>query len=231
MVVPHPDAVITMASRPWASISAVQASMLRFAKAWLSRSRPRWCTRAPQHPSPFGCTTSIPCRLRSRIAASLKPGFSTGWAQPDRIATRPRRSPHVGRLDVASRMIDEVHVVDARRAGRHAREAGQAAVDMLHDLRSRGLSALQHVLDEVDAPARAVELVAEQQIGRAGRGTESAVDTGPENLLRTRHGGVLQLLGGEVRLHVGPLSFSARSASSGARGEGSRMGRSSRRYA
>ena len=35
--------------------------------------------------------------------------------------------------------------------------------------------ALQHLLDEVDAPARAVELVAQQLIGRAGRRAEAAV--------------------------------------------------------
>jgi hypothetical protein len=93
MVVPQPDAVITMASSPSPSISAIQASMLRRAKAWPWASRPMWCTRAPQQPSPFGWTTSTPWRLRRRTAASLKPGLSTGWAQPDRIATRARRSP------------------------------------------------------------------------------------------------------------------------------------------
>ena len=35
----------------------------------------------------------MPCRLRSRIAASLKPGFRTGCAQPERMATRPRFAP------------------------------------------------------------------------------------------------------------------------------------------
>ena len=35
--------------------------------------------------------------------------------------------------------------------------------------------ALQRLLDEVDAPARAVQLVAQQLVGRAGRGAEAAV--------------------------------------------------------
>ena len=60
-----------------------------------------------------------------------------------------------------------------RRAGRHARQARQAAVDVANRALGRRLAALEHLLDQVDAPARAVELVAEQDIGRAGGGTES----------------------------------------------------------
>ena len=45
---------------------------------------------------------------------------------------------------------------------------------------------LQHVLDEVDAPARAVEFVAEQHIGRAGRGAEAAMHAGAQDLLGRR---------------------------------------------
>jgi hypothetical protein len=39
----------------------------------------------------------------------------------------------------------------------------------------RVTGALEHLLDQVDAAARAVELVAEQLVGRAGRGAEAAV--------------------------------------------------------
>ena len=63
--------------------------------------------------------------------------------------------PRVGRLDIGAGMIDEVHVMHARRTGGHAGEAGEAAVDVLDHLRRRRLAALQHVLDQVDAPARA----------------------------------------------------------------------------
>ena len=35
--------------------------------------------------------------------------------------------------------------------------------------------AFEHLLDQIDAAARAVEFVAEQLIGRAGRGAEAAV--------------------------------------------------------
>jgi hypothetical protein len=40
---------------------------------------------------------------------------------------------------------------------------------------ARGRLAFEHLLDQVDAPARAVELVAEQLVGRAGGGAEAAV--------------------------------------------------------
>ena len=41
--------------------------------------------------------------------------------------------------------------------------------------------ALEHLLDQVDAPARAVELVAQQLIGRAGRRAETAVHAGAQD--------------------------------------------------
>ncbi len=251
--------------------------MLRFAKAWLSSARPRWWTSAPQQPSPFACTTSTPCRLRSRIAASLiarlrapagrsrrgarrgraavrsagkAPGPSEavragsrarrevehrgkaraeagqpgdepaqrprqdrrreGCPEPRRIGQhggeeRPQRpvrgGPAVGLLDIGAGVVDEVHVVDARRAGRHAGEAGEAAVDVLHDLRRRGLAALQHVLHQVDAAARGIELVAEEEVGRAGRGAEAAMHAGAQDRLRRPHRRIAQLLFREVRLH------------------------------
>jgi hypothetical protein len=98
--------------------------------------------------------------------------------------------PAEGLLDAAPRMIDEMHVVHARGAGRHAGEAGKAAVDVERG-RCRGrLVALQHLLHEIDAAARAVELVAEQDVGRAGGGAEAAMHAGAEDLLR----------GGDVRI-------------------------------
>ena len=57
-------------------------------------------------------------------------------------------------LDMLPGMIDEVHVVDAGRARRHAGKARQAAIDMQSDLGRRRPVVLQHVLDEIDAPAR-----------------------------------------------------------------------------
>ncbi len=72
-------------------------------------------------------------------------------------------------------MIDEVLIIDAGRTRRHAGQTGQAAVDMADDFRRRRPIVLEHLLDQVDAPARTVELVAQQQIGRAGRRAEPAV--------------------------------------------------------
>ena len=72
-------------------------------------------------------------------------------------------------------VVDEVHVIDARGAGRHARQAGEAAVDVLDDVLRRRAVILQHVLDEIDPPPGAVEFVAEQDIGRTGRGAEAAM--------------------------------------------------------
>ena len=109
--------------------------------------------------------------------------------------------PGIGGLDIGAGMIDQMHVMHAGRTGGHAGQAREAAVDMLDHLRRGGLPALQHVLHQVDAPARGIELVAEQQIGRAGGRAEAAMDAGPEDLLRTGHGGISELIGREIGLH------------------------------
>ena len=90
-------------------------------------------------------------------------------------------------------VIDQMHVVDARRTGRHAGQAGQAAVDVLDDLAARRLALFQHVLDEIDAPARGIVFVSEQQIGRAGRGAKAAMHAGPQDLVGLRNGGIGEL--------------------------------------
>ncbi len=65
-------------------------------------------------------------------------------------------------------VVDQVHVVHARRTGGHAGEAGEAAVDMGDCARSRRAVVLQHVLDQVDA-ARAGCRVRRRAAGRSGR--------------------------------------------------------------
>ena len=99
-------------------------------------------------------------------------------------------------------MIDQVHVVHARRAGRHAAEAAQAAVDVGDGRLVRHPAVFQHVLDEVDAAARAVELVAQHLVGRAGRRAEAAMDAGPQDLVRAAGERVGKLRVGGGRLHV-----------------------------
>ena len=62
--------------------------------------------------------------------------------------------PAIGALDVGAGVIDEMHVVHARRTGRHAGEAREAPVDVENRLGVGRPVVLQHVLDEVDAAAR-----------------------------------------------------------------------------
>ena len=62
-------------------------------------------------------------------------------------------------------------------------------------------AARQHVLDQVDAAARTVEFVAEQDIGRAGCGAEPAMRAVPQHLLGRRNVGIGELLGCEVGPH------------------------------
>ena len=111
-----------------------------------------------------------------------------------------QRAP-IGLLDPAPPVIDQVHVVHARGAGRHAGEAGQAAVQVPRYLGLGRPVVLQHLLDQVDPAARRVELVAEQHVGRAGRRAEAAVHAGAQDLLGFRGIGIGQLGQGEVGLH------------------------------
>ncbi len=60
---------------------------------------------------------------------------------------------------------------------------------------------LQHVLDQVDAAARAVELVAERHIGRAGGGAETAMHAFAQDLLRFGDMRIGKLGKGEIGLH------------------------------
>src|SRR5947209_13308176 len=95
-----------------------------------------------------------------------------------------------------------MHVVHARRTGGHAGKAGETAVDMLdHFLRRRPVL-FQHLLDEIDPAARAVEFVAEQHIGRAGRGAEAAMDAGAQDLVGFRDIGIGELRQREFGFHV-----------------------------
>ena len=66
---------------------------------------------------------------------------------------------------------------------------------------ARDRRAFEHLLHQVDAPARAVELVAEQLVGRAGRGAEAAVHALAQDRLGfAAFGRVLDEVG-EIGLH------------------------------
>ena len=107
-------------------------------------------------------------------------------------------------LDPDPRLVDQMHVVHARRTGGHAGEAGEAAVDMLDHRLGRLLVLLQHLLDQVDAAARAIELVAEQHIGRTGGGAEAAMHAGAQDLVGFLDVGVGELREAEFGLHAAP---------------------------
>ena len=96
------------------------------------------------------------------------------------------------RFDMNARVVDEAHVVDAGRAGRGTGKAGEAAVDMPHGGGIGRAVGLQHLLDHVDAPARAVALVPQQQIGGAGRQAQAAMDAGLEDAVRLPELGIRQ---------------------------------------
>ncbi len=117
-------------------------------------------------------------------------------------AQRPiTQGPAIGRLDMRAGMVDQVHVVHPRWAGRHAGKAGQAAVDMLDGPGIGRPAVLKHVLDQVDTTPRAVEFVAQHLVGRAGRGAKAAMHAGPQDLVGAGNAGIAKLLFGEIRLH------------------------------
>ena len=146
--------------------------------------------------SPFKGLASIaaPSAKRKRLGIGQH-----GGENPAQEPVVP--GPRIGRLDIGAGMVDEMHVMHAGGTGGHAGQAREAAVDVLDHFRRGRLPALQHVLHQVDAPARRIEFVAEQEIGRAGGGAEAAMNAGAENPLRTGHGGISELIGREIGLH------------------------------
>ena len=106
-------------------------------------------------------------------------------------------------IDVRARMIHQMHVVDATGAGGHARQAREAAVNVMFDFRAGPDAALEHVFDQINAAARTVALVAKQHIGGACRRTQAAMDAGAQDLIDLGDAWLLALLGGKVGLHGG----------------------------
>src|SRR2546430_17305451 len=78
------------------------------------------------------------------------------------------------RLDEVAPDVHQLAVLHARGARRLAGAAREAAIQM--KLRAAGdRRALEHLLHEVDAATRAVELVAEKRVGGAGGEAEAAM--------------------------------------------------------
>ncbi|GAB7575803.1 hypothetical protein OkiPb00201_00120 [Escherichia coli] len=62
----------------------------------------------------------------------------------------------------------------------------------------RDFVAFQHLFNQIDAPARPVQFIAQKLIGWAGCGTKSAVNTGAQDAVgfqRARSAASLQLIG------------------------------------
>jgi hypothetical protein len=108
--------------------------------------------------------------------AQLHRGPNSGDGRPSFSAQRSAFAGGARHLlvDDLAADVDQVAVLHAARAGAFAVAAGQAAVQVQLRL-ARGRLAFEHLLDQVDAAARAVELVAQQLVGRAGGGAEAAV--------------------------------------------------------
>ena len=105
-----------------------------------------------------------------------QPGASASRNSAGSTSTRASSAAHdaVGQralvrlLDVLAGVIDQMHVVHARRAGGHAGEARQATVDVLDHLARCWPVVFEHLLDQVDAPARA-NRVRRQAAHKSGR--------------------------------------------------------------
>src|SRR5262249_6677018 len=109
--------------------------------------------------------------------------------------------PRISLLDVMATVIDQMHVIHARRASGHAGQAREATIDVANFLCRRCAVALKHRLDEVDSAARAVALVAEQHEGRASRRAEAAMHALAQDVFAARRLRIGKLGQGEVGLH------------------------------
>src|SRR6185436_3267030 len=141
------------------------------------------------------------------------------------LLERPARGAFARRaldalLDDLTPDLDQLAVAHARRARGLAIAAREAAVEVHLRAACRG-GAFEHLLDQVDAPAWPVELVAEQLVGRTSGGAETTVHAlAQDRLGRLALGRCLEL-GAEVGLHGDGLRLkrarSAASSSTGAR--------------
>ena len=112
------------------------------------------------------------------------------------------RRPTIGCLDVRACVIHEVHVMHARGTSGHAGKAGEAAIDVLDDVRRGVPAVLKHILDQVDAPARGIELVPQQHVSRTGRSTKAAMHAGAQDSLCFGNIGIRELGERKGSLHA-----------------------------
>jgi hypothetical protein len=100
-------------------------------------------------------------------------------------------------LDPPPRMIDEMHVIDARGTGRHGGQAGDAPVDMLdcvYTSTARG----ENIFNQVNTTTRTIELVTQKNVSRASFCAEPAMSASMQYLFGFRNVGIGELLRREV---------------------------------
>src|SRR6202011_2676295 len=88
--------------------------------------------------------------------------------------------------DLGARGLDQLSVVHAGRASWHASHAAKTAIEMADPIRSQFRSAFAGELHQVDAAARRIHLLAPQDIRRADRQAETAVNALFDNFIRRR---------------------------------------------
>ena len=123
----------------------------------------------------------------------------------DAFLERPALQP-LGRgarhffIDHLATDVEQMTVLHTARAGALAVAAAEAAVQML--LRGAGRRlAFQHLLDEVDAASRTVQLIAQTLVGGTGGGAKTAVHTFAQNGFRLLPLRGALIFGGELGLH------------------------------
>lgn len=116
-------------------------------------------------------------------------------------------------FDKGAAAIDQFSIIDARRAGGFAGETGQAAIEVRDRARIRRAAAFEHGLHQIDAAARRIVLVAEQDVGRAGLRAEAIAHATANDAVCRRQCGICQLARSEAGLHRPSPSIQAASMS------------------
>ena len=170
-------------------------------------TRREW--RAVGHASAARRGINLSCNALGSIGRSARPsryaGPNSALVRPLRSIARVRRawSARARHLLLDEAAADAAHpsILYARRARGLARAAREAAIEVQLRL-GRDWCTLEHLLHQVDPPARAVELITEQQVGRARRGAKSAVHARADQRLRLARLRPLTQPLSELRLHA-----------------------------
>ena len=142
----------------------------------------------------------------AEVGALVEPQGAAEQPQPPRVGEQPEDQrpegpvaarARVAALDLLAGGLDQLAVLDPRRAGGDTGHAAEALVEVADHLVVHGL-ALAADLHQVDPAARRVHLLAPEHVGRAGGQAEAAVDAVVDQLLLGR---VMVVEGGQ---HPGP---------------------------